>query len=253
MGEHTDRSGGRVEQAIGPKGWGELLMRPVLSARIALLATVVLVVGCGGSVSVDDRGQVAVGAKTLDVASIPFTLRYPVSFQEATDASTKAAHAVALVGVPGQDTYVAVHLNGETALSLDALEAQAHSALGANVVSTARASHAGIAMVAVTARRRTPRSEHHDVRILSAGKNLADRVSLQRQRTRINAEVVCPSARLAEAALLARLSRSAPHNAPARPARSASEAANTCGSAAAVASPAWPCRAARTGRVKADG
>jgi len=152
MGEHTDRSGRRVEQAIGPKGWGELPMRPVLSARIALLATVVLVVGCGGSVSVDDRGQVAVGAKTLDVASIPFTLRYPVSFQEATDASTKAAHAVALVGVPGQDTYVAVHLNGETALSLDALEAQAHSALGANVVSTARASHAGIAMVAVTAR-----------------------------------------------------------------------------------------------------
>ena len=89
------------------------------------------------------------GAKTLDVASIPFTFRYPTAFQEATDSSVKAAHAVAVVGVPGEDTYIAVHLNGKGVMSLDALEAQAHRGLGASVLATARERHAGIAMVAV--------------------------------------------------------------------------------------------------------
>jgi hypothetical protein len=117
---------------------------------IALLSATALIAGCGGSVSVNDKGQVAVGAKTLDVASIPFTLRYPVAFQEATDASVRAAHAVAIVGVPGEDSYIAVHLNGETTMSLDALAAQARRGLGASVISTARETHAGIPMVAVT-------------------------------------------------------------------------------------------------------
>jgi hypothetical protein len=119
---------------------------------MALLGVVALIASCGGSVSVNNRGQVAVGAKTLDVASIPFTFRYPVSFQEATDSSVKAAHALALVGVPGEDSYIAVHLNGEGTMSLDALEAQAHRGLGASVLATARGSHAGITMVAVTTR-----------------------------------------------------------------------------------------------------
>lgn len=118
---------------------------------MALLAMVVLA-GCGGSVSVNDKGQVAVGAKTLTIASLPFTFRYPVSFQEATDASVEATHSVAVVGIPGEDSYIAVHLNGSTPLPLNSLEAQAHQALGANVISTARESHAGIPMVAVTTR-----------------------------------------------------------------------------------------------------
>jgi hypothetical protein len=117
---------------------------------MALLATVVLATGCGGSVSVNDKGQVAVGAKTLTVASLPFTFRYPVSFQEATDASVEATHSVAVVGIPGEDSYIAVHLNGNTPMPLDVLEAQAHQALGANVISTARESHAAIPMVAAT-------------------------------------------------------------------------------------------------------
>jgi hypothetical protein len=120
--------------------------------RIALLATALLVGGCGTSVSVNNKGQLAVGAKTLDVASLPFTFRYPVSFQEATDASVKATHSVAVVGIPGEDSYIAVHLNGNTPMSVDVLEAQARQALGAAVISTARESHAGITMVAVTTR-----------------------------------------------------------------------------------------------------
>ena len=90
------------------------------------------------------------GAKTLNVASFPFTFRYPTSFQEATDSSVKTAHAVALVGIPGEDSYIAVHLNGKGVMSLDALEAQARHGLGASVLATARERHAGIAMVAVT-------------------------------------------------------------------------------------------------------
>jgi hypothetical protein len=78
---------------------------------------------------VNSKGEVAVGAKTLDVASVPFTFRYPVSFQEATHASVRAAHAVALVGVPGKDSHIAVRLNGETTMSLDALQAQALDSL----------------------------------------------------------------------------------------------------------------------------
>jgi hypothetical protein len=119
---------------------------------IALLGVLAALASCGGSVSVNNKGQVAVGAKTLDVAAIPFTVRYPVSLQEATDASLKAAHAVALVGVPGEDTYIAVHLNGETTMSLDALEAQARRGLGASVLAAARESHGGIGMVAVATR-----------------------------------------------------------------------------------------------------
>jgi hypothetical protein len=118
----------------------------------ALLGTVVLIAGCGASVSVNNKGQVAVGAKTLDVASLPFTLRYPVSFQEATDASVKATHSVAVVGVPEEDSYIAVHLNGNSPMSLDALESQANRALGADLISAARESHAGIPMVAVATR-----------------------------------------------------------------------------------------------------
>ncbi|HYM53976.1 MAG TPA: hypothetical protein VES97_01330, partial [Solirubrobacteraceae bacterium] len=92
---------------------------------IALLWAVVPVAGCGGAASVNDKGEVAVGAKTLDVASLPFTLHYPASFQEATDASLKATHSLAVVGLPGEDSYVAIRLNGDTAMSLDALAAQA--------------------------------------------------------------------------------------------------------------------------------
>ncbi len=92
------------------------------------------------------------GANKLDVAAVPFTFRYPVSFQEATDASVRAAHSVAVVGIPGEDSYIAVHLNGDTPMSLDALEAQAREALGANVLSMARENHSGMPMVAVTTR-----------------------------------------------------------------------------------------------------
>lgn len=116
------------------------------------MATIVLLAGCGGSVSVNDKGQVAVGDKTLDVASLPFTFSYPGSFQEATDASVEATHSVAVVGVPSEDTYIAVHHNGSAPMSLDALEAQAHRALGTSVTGTRRARHAGIEMVAVTTR-----------------------------------------------------------------------------------------------------
>ena len=91
-----------------------------------------------------------VGPKTLRVSSIPFTFRYPVSLREATDTSLQSAHAVALVGVPGEDSYIAVHLNSKTTMSLDALEAQAHRALGVGVLHTQRVSHSGFHMVAVT-------------------------------------------------------------------------------------------------------
>jgi hypothetical protein len=120
--------------------------------RLVWFATVLLVAGCGGSISVNNRGQVAVGANTLDVASLPFTFRYPVSFQEATDASVRATQSVAVVGIPGEDSYIAVHLNGNTPMSLGALEAQARQALGSNVISVARENHVGMPMVAVTTR-----------------------------------------------------------------------------------------------------
>jgi hypothetical protein len=120
--------------------------------RLAVVASIALMGGCGGSVSVNDKGQVAVGEKTLDVASLPFTFSYPGSFQEATDASVKATHSVAVVGIPSEDSYIAVHHNGSAPMSLDALEAQAHRALGTSVTGTGRASHAGIEMVAVTTR-----------------------------------------------------------------------------------------------------
>lgn len=124
-----------------------------------------VVAGCGGSVSVDNKGNVTVGAKTLNVAALPFTLRYPGSFQEATDASVAGAHSVALVGVPGEDSYIAIHLNGKTAMSLDSLEAQARSALGTDVTGTSREVHAGIPMVAV----RTRVSGHPDLRATMYG------------------------------------------------------------------------------------
>ena len=124
-------------------------MRRALTFSL-LPALSVLLLGCGGSVAVNSKGEVSVGAKTLHVASIPFTFRYPASLQEATDTSLRAAHAVALVGVPGEDSYIAVHLNGETTMSLDALEAQARRALGAGVTHTERVSHSGFQMVAVT-------------------------------------------------------------------------------------------------------
>ncbi|HEY4896407.1 MAG TPA: hypothetical protein VII01_09990 [Solirubrobacteraceae bacterium] len=132
------------------QGERRLVTRALVS--ILLLGLVVLIAACGGSVSVNSKGQVAVGPKTLRVGSLPFTFRYPASLQEATEASLQAAHAVALVGVPGENSYIAVHLNGETAMSLDALEAQAHRALGASALDTRRVSHAGIPMVAITTR-----------------------------------------------------------------------------------------------------
>ncbi len=122
------------------------------SSVLAVVAVVLLASGCGGSVSVNDKGQVAVGEKTLDVATLPFTFSYPGSFQEATDASAKATHSVAVVGIPGEDSYIAVHHNGSAPMSLDALEAQARRALGASVTGTRRARHGGIEMIAVTTR-----------------------------------------------------------------------------------------------------
>jgi hypothetical protein len=119
---------------------------------ITLLVLVGMVEGCGGSVSVDTNLNMTVGAKTLDIATLPFTFHYPGSFQEATEASVQATHSVAVVGVPREDSYIAVHLNGDTPLSLKELEAQAKRALGSNVISTARETHAGILMVAVATR-----------------------------------------------------------------------------------------------------
>lgn len=120
------------------------------SHKIILLAIILGVAGCGGSVSVNDKGQVAVGEKTLDVAALPFTFRYPGAFQEATDASVEATHSVAVVGIPGEDSYIAVHHNGSVPMTLDALEAQARTALGAGVTRTGRVRHGAIEMVSVT-------------------------------------------------------------------------------------------------------
>ena len=59
----------------------------------------------------------------------------------------KQSHSVAVVWLPGEDSYIAVHLNGSTRRSVDALEAQARQALCANVVSTARETHSSIQML----------------------------------------------------------------------------------------------------------
>jgi hypothetical protein len=125
--------------------------RLTVSGAVAV-AAVMLAGGCGASVSVNDKGQVAVGEKTLDVASLPFTLRYPGAFQEATDASAKAAHSVAVVGIPSEDSYIAVHKNGSVPMTLEALEAQARRALGTSVTGAARARHGGIEMFSLTTR-----------------------------------------------------------------------------------------------------
>ncbi|HEX7610746.1 MAG TPA: hypothetical protein VF380_08740, partial [Solirubrobacteraceae bacterium] len=117
--------------------------RLTVSIPVAVVAAL-LGVGCGASVSVNDKGQVAVGEKTLDVATLPFTLRYPGAFQEATDTSAKAAHSVAVVGIPGEDTYIAVHKNGSVPMTLAALEAQARTALGTSADASGRARHGGI-------------------------------------------------------------------------------------------------------------
>lgn len=102
--------------------------------------------------SVDNKGNVTVGAKTLSTPALPFTLRYPGSFQEATNATVAETHSVALVGIPGEDSYIAIYLNGKTRMSLDSLEAEARRALGTDVIGTSREVHAGIPMVAVATR-----------------------------------------------------------------------------------------------------
>jgi len=129
-----------------------MLVAMRVSSALPVVVVVLLASGCGGSVSINDKGRVAVGEKTLEVASVPFTFSYPGSFQEATDASAKATHSVAVVGIPSEDSYIAVHHNGSAPMSLGALEAQALGALGASVTGTRRARHGGIEMVAVTTR-----------------------------------------------------------------------------------------------------
>ena len=129
-----------------------MLVAMRVSSALAVVAVILPASGCGGSVSVNDKGQVAVGEKTLDVASLPFTFSYPGSFQEATDASAGATHSVVVVGIPSEDSYIAVHHNGSAPMSLGALEAQARRALGSSVTATGRARHGGIEMVAVTTR-----------------------------------------------------------------------------------------------------
>jgi hypothetical protein len=129
--------------------WAMVCSRLAVSSA-AVIAAAALGGGCGASVSVNDKGQVAVGEKTLDVASLPFTLRYPGSFQEATGASAAATHSVAVVGIPGEDSYIAVHKNGSAPMTASALEAQARKALGTNISSSGRARHGGIEMFALT-------------------------------------------------------------------------------------------------------
>ncbi len=116
-----------------------------------LAAVAALTGGCGGEISVDSTGGVSVNDKTLDIAEIPFTLRYPVAFREATDASLKEINALAVVG-PSPDSYVAVRRNGTEAMSLSALEAQARRALGNSIAGVARGRHSGIGMIAITMR-----------------------------------------------------------------------------------------------------
>ncbi len=118
---------------------------PVLLAAGAALA----LAGCGTSVSVDTKGGIAVGHKTMRATGVPFTFRYPVEFREATDASVAAANALEVVG-PDADSYLAVRRNGDTEMSVAALERQARRTLGDAVLSTARERHAGIPMVAIT-------------------------------------------------------------------------------------------------------
>lgn len=118
--------------------------------RVACLGAVLAALaGCGTSVSVDTKGNIAVDHKTLDVTGVPFTFQYPVDYQEATDASLRSINALAVVG-PAADSYIAVRRNGRVTLSVKALEAQARRALGDAILATARETHSGIPMVVMT-------------------------------------------------------------------------------------------------------
>ena len=84
------------------------------------------------------------------VASLPFTLRYPNTFQVADATSLKRTSAVAIVGVPGEGTFIAVRANGATPLSTKALTLQARRGLGTKGVTIRVERHSGVPMVAAT-------------------------------------------------------------------------------------------------------
>lgn len=118
-------------------------------AVVAFAALCPVLAGCGGSASVDTKGKIAVGHKTLSVSGVPFTFEYPVDFQEATDESAKSINAVAVVG-PEANSYIAVRHNGDQPMSPGALERQARRALGESILTAVRETHAGVPMVAIT-------------------------------------------------------------------------------------------------------
>lgn len=119
-----------------------------MSRLSVLVASLIVLAGCGGSVSVNEKGKVSVNHKTLSTAAVPFTFEYPLEFREATDASVKAINALAVVG-PAADSYLAVRRNG-TAMTVAALERQARRALGASLLAAKRETHSGLPMVAIT-------------------------------------------------------------------------------------------------------
>ena len=94
-----------------------------MSRLSVLVASLIVLAGCGGSVSVNEKGKVSVGHKTLSTAAVPFTFEYPLGFREATDASVKAINALAVVG-PAADSYLAVRRNG-TAMTVAGLPTSA--------------------------------------------------------------------------------------------------------------------------------
>ena len=54
------------------------------------------------------------------------------------------------MGIPGEDTYIAVHKNGSVPMTPAALEAQGRTALGTSAGASGRARHGGIEMFALT-------------------------------------------------------------------------------------------------------
>lgn len=124
-------------------------MTPLTLSRIAgLVAAVLLLPGCGGSISVDGDG-ISVNKKTLDVAEVPFTLEYPTDFSSATDESVKKLKAAAVVG-SGEQSYIAVRRNGSEPMSLEDLAQQGRVALGNDVLDIERLTASEIDMVALT-------------------------------------------------------------------------------------------------------
>jgi hypothetical protein len=126
-----------------------------------LLATVVLALSlaaCGASVSVDEKG-VSVNSKTYDVAALPFTFKYPVDFQEGTDASIRGFRfARGLVGLQGTESYILV-LRNDSSREKTIAELQREAATS-GAQATMREKHSGMPMLKAVLPDTDPKGRH---------------------------------------------------------------------------------------------